>query len=337
MQDLIAKVRDEMITPSGDELEHAIHVWKWMYEIQGAGFYNELYWPDFEWIEKYRNIKGAAAESLLEKSVEYHEAHQCYARGLREFLKYNSEKGLDTPMLVGRSMYEHGPKIVGEELYMMWDEMKSLDFEGRLERHKRAIRVCPFKVNQAVEWYKTLPEGKGAIIWFYSAEVGRWLRDAFEEAGLDPVYCPAGKIYNSVAIDHDHKNKPLIASITAHGTGKNLQHFEYERFVQWPRDAKTAEQSIGRIHRNGQKADEVFIVTDFCSEFDKANFSVTLNDAAYIHQTLGNQQRLMYAKYDPMPEVIPHEVLKQWGALDKSNVTDKESQEYLKAKFGGRK
>jgi len=337
MQDLIQSVKDEMITPSGDELEHAMHVWKWLYEIEGAGFYNELYWPSMEWIEKYKGVKGAEAEDLLERSKEYHEAHQEYARELRNFLTYNSEKGLDTPMLVGKNMSQHGAKYVGDALYMAWTDMKGKDFEERLERLKRAIRVCPFKINQTVEWYKTLPKGKGAIIWFYSTEVGKWLKEAFEEAGLDPVYCPAGPAYNSVAIDHDHKDKPLIASISAHGTGKNLQHFEYERYVQWPRDAKLAEQSIGRVHRNGQQADEVYIYTDFAGEFDRGMFSATLNDSIYIHQTLGNRQRLVYATYDPIPQILPYEVLKAWGALGSNSKTDKECQKLLKDKFGQNK
>jgi hypothetical protein len=94
-----------------------------------------------------------------------------------------------------------------------------------------------------------------------------------------------------------------------------------------------AEQSIGRIHRNGQKRDKVQIYTDFCSEFDWGVFSATLNDAAYIHQTLGNKQRLMYAKYETVPKIIPREVLREWGA--QMGATDEESQQLLKERFGG--
>ena len=337
MQELIQQVNDEWVTPSGEELEHAMHIWKWLYEIEGAGFYNELYWPSMEWIEKYRSIKGNAAEELLERSQKYHEAHQDFSRQLRDFLGNNSEKGLDTPMLVGHNMSVHGPKIVGDLLYETWMYMKECDFEGRLERLKKAVRVCPFKINQAVKFAKTLPEGEGCIFWYYSAEVGRWLTEALREAGLPVVYCPAGKVYNAEAIKLDHKDKMMVASISAHGTGKNLQHFRHERYVQWPRDAKLAEQSLGRIHRNGQKADKVYVRTDFAGDFDRGIFSATLNDAAYIHQTLGNKQRLIYAKYDPMPEVVPIEVLKEWGAISSGSHTDKESQALLKDTFGGKK
>ena len=331
MQSLIEQVKEEWETPSGEIIEHGMHLYKWLYEIEGAGFYNELYWPDTDWIERHRRKKGAEADELLERSKEYLELHQDYSRKLRTFLTDRPSTGLDTPMLVGLDMSKNGPENVGCDLYDAWTDMKDADFKGRLERLKRAIRVCPFKVDQAVEYVKGLPRGEGSLLWFHSAEVGRWLMDQLREADLNPLYCPAGPRYNSEILKKEHFSRPVVASISAHGTGKNLQHFGFQRYVQWPRDAKLAEQSLGRIHRNGQKRKKVFMYTDIASEFDQVVFAKTLNDAAYIHQTMGNKQRLMYAQYDPMPRIIPYEVHKQWGSG--ARILDDESLEFLEGKF----
>ena len=44
---LMLQVKDEFLTPNGDEIDHAIHTFKWLNELS-AGFYNELIWPTVE-------------------------------------------------------------------------------------------------------------------------------------------------------------------------------------------------------------------------------------------------------------------------------------------------
>ena len=50
--------------------------------------------------------------------------------------------------------------------------------------------------------------------------------------------------------------------------GRNLQAFQHQIFAQWPRSALLAEQTLGRTHRNGQKADELAVHTLMSIEFD---------------------------------------------------------------------
>jgi len=110
------------------------------------------------------------------------------------------------------------------------------------------------------------------------------------------------------------KDKIVVASITAHGEGKNLQHFHNQYFLQWPRNAAAAEQALGRLHRSGQEADVVLAVTNNSLDFDKMNFGACLNDSLYIHQSTGVKQKLIYATYFPdNPEIFPSEVLKERG------------------------
>ena len=68
------------------------------------------------------------------------------------------------------------------------------------------------------------------------------------------------------------------------------------------------QQTIGRQHRHLQEYDEVFVTTCNTTEFDHILFGATLNDAAYVHQSQGNKQKLIYATYLPKPRIVPFEV-----------------------------
>jgi hypothetical protein len=305
------------VTPSGDELEHAMHVWKWRYELEGAGFYNDLYWPDVELIAKRGGLSVRDAENVLEKSRHYHALQQEYAVELRAFLKDSSRSGLDTPKLVGQDMHNHGAANVPRKMFDCWQRWKESDFEGRIDRDSKAVRVCPYKIDACVEAVKELiktARGGGVIVWYYHQAVGAWATEALQAAGIAAVNCMAGPKWDEYLKDSAAiSGQVLCCSLSAHGTGKNLQHgFDTSYYLQWPRAAKLAAQSVGRTHRTGQVSDEVKVVTCHSSEFDRITFAATLNDSAYVSQTIG-RQNLMYATYNPVPKQVPYAVLREWG------------------------
>lgn len=315
LKELTDKIEDEWTTPNGDEIEHAIHLWKWLNELWGAGFYNQLVWPSKEKYAERKKISVGEAEDVLAKCREHHAAGQVYAKELRNWLAKNSFQGCDTPFLVGREMAVNGAAQVSADLYEKWMDHKRLDFKGRPDRDSHAVRVCPFKVNAAVAWAQELQSSKGVkggIIWVYHQEAGAWCHERLVEAGIDALHCPAGDRFNAQIIDHAHKDRIVVASITAHGTGKNLQHFQNNYFLQWPRDASAAEQVLGRTHRVGQKADELVMSTNRTVEFDDLNFAACLNDSLYIHQTT-QRQKLIYCVYNPRPTIFPTAVLNERG------------------------
>jgi len=335
---LVAKITNEWVTPNGDEIEHAMHIWKWRYEIEGAGFYNELFWPTEEKIIERKQISANEAKGLLERSKEYHARHQDYAKELRNWLQYHAKAGLDTPHLIGLSMHNHGAKQVSNDLFAYWSALKAADFEGRIERDGRAVRVCDYKIKACTEWvlkFKEENPNEGVLVWFYHQEVGRWLMEYLEAAGLDVVYCPAGKAADRAIIAKENHKKVVVASLGSKSTGLNLQHFGHAYYAQWPRDAILAEQSLGRLNRAGQARDEVNTVLSLTNEFDMITFGATLNDAAYIHQTIGNKQMLIYGNYTFKPKVVPYAVLRQWGT--DARMLDKDAKEILEGRFEGEK
>lgn len=331
LETLWEKVENEWLTPNGDEIDHAIHTWKWLYELT-AGFYNELSWPLADAYAKRKRISEPEAVDILEKSKTHHRSGQVYTSALRKWLEKNQKPHIDTPFLVGQDMSRNGSKNVGEELFVLWQDWKNLDFEGRPDRDSHSIRVSDYKIKAAVDWAKGLGE-EGGLIWVWHQEMGVWCYEELVKAGINAAHCPAGDQYNQMLTTEEKplKDKVTVVSITAHGTGKNLQYFQHNYFLQWPRQDTAAEQTVGRTHRNGQTADELVVTTNITNEFDQLNFAACLNDALYIHQTTGNRQKLIYANYDPIPKIFPSAVIHERGGQNR--ILSRDQERLMKERF----
>ena len=336
LTEMVNQLTELWIAPNGDEIDHAMHMWRWRYELEGFGFFNNLFWPTPEVVAERKNIPNSVAGDIVERSKRHHLLQQEYHRVLRSWISQRARKGLDTPFLIGGEMARNGAKAVGNELYKAWVDTKNAVFPEIIERDKEFVRVCDFRVKKIVEWakewHKNRPE-KAAIVWFKNNGVAEWLRDTFIEADLPHLYCPAGKRGKANLEDRTQGDKFAIASLTAYHEGLNLQyHHDTEMFAQWPREALFAQQGMGRVHRNEQASEEVRIFGSFNSEFDRINFAACLNDSAYIHQTT-QKQKLLYADYDERPIVIPHSVLLEWGT--QAVVLDADRRRLLEDKFKG--
>jgi hypothetical protein len=334
--ELVEQLTDLWIAPNGDEIDHAMHMWRWRYELEGFGFFNNLFWPEAEKVAVRKKVSVGVAQDIIDRSVNHHTLQQEYHRVLRAWIKNRARKGLDTPFLIGGDMARNAEHNVGSTLYKAWSDMKNAVFEGMVERDREVVRVCDFRVKKIVEWaklwYKNRPN-KAAIVWFINNGVAEWLRDEFIKADLPMLYCPAGKAGKANLEDRSQGGKFAIASLKAYNEGLNLQyHHDTEFFAQWPREALLAQQGMGRVHRNEQPSDEARIFGSFLSDFDRVNYAACINDAAYIHQTT-QKQKLLYADYDERPTVLPHSVLMEWGT--QARVLDAKRRKLLEDKFQG--
>lgn len=325
LQELSKQLEEAWLTPNGDEIEHSIHLYKWRWELS-AGFYNELHWPAPETLAE-RGISNP--QQVLDRTREQWLAAQEYARALRAFFQERHIPGIDTPMTVGREFAIHKDAKLPSQLYQLWIAQREMKFEGMISREERAIRVCPYKIDEAVRWAASLPKNEGALLWVWNREILNWLYEALETAGLDPVRCGQGD--NAKILDPKNADRILVCSIPAHGTGKNLQHFAETYTLQFPRSARAAEQLIGRTHRNGQKADELLPITNLTTPFDRQCFSATLVDAVFAQQTSGVRQRLLLATYDPLPTMYPPEFLQAQGYMNQG--LNEEGRKILADKF----
>lgn len=335
LTELIEKLNSEWVTPVGDELEHAMTVWKWNYELT-AGIYNARPWPTVGALMDRHGWKKHEAEQILAASQEYHEALQAYHKELRTWFRtYRHKPGLDTPMTVARDMSVNGNLNVSAQLYRAWLEKEELDFEQRVERDKVPVRVCDYKVHLAYEWAKKKRKNPGGIIWYYHQEMGLWLDEFLTEKGIDCVHFPAGKKSNDALTEEGAaerwRGRFLICSMSAHGTGKNLQYMQDQLYVQLPPTEDKAEQATGRTHRKGQMADEVFVTTAISNTYDEMSLAALLNDSIYVRETMDDPRKLLTGTWNPMPIVYGSQLLIRAGA--QSKLLNARQQQLLQERF----
>lgn len=316
------QIQDLWQTPNGDEIEHAIHLFKWMVEL-GSGFYNELVWPTPDHVMKHHGVDEVEAVRAIVFARHAHALHQCYNKELRRFFE-DSPPGLDTPMEVARAINQRPASVTPELVATYWEWKQEeastrQEFGFLVERLSNAVRVCDFKINRAVQWAEwSMSQHGSGIIWVHNIEIGKWMVDSLKKAKVPVVACPAGaneqisKLFNP---DDGIADAIAVSSIRAHGTGKNLQKAGSQLFLQWPRDAKQAEQTLGRVHRNGVEMfrDHVTVNMMNVLPYDHMLFGACLVDAVYQHQT-GSRRKMVYADYDPMPRIFTPEFLKARGA-----------------------
>lgn len=311
MKALMWAVEKRWTTPYGDQIEYGIHKHKWLQEIS-AGFYNELVWPTVEDVMREWHLDQKTAEEELRKSKAHHRALQQYKKEERRFLVEDHVPGLDLPMLVGAACARGGKGVPGK-VYEAWLVAKNLDYEGRIERRSRVAHVCDYKILAALDWAKKL-EGKGGLVWVWNIEMGIWASQILSEGlGADRVaHCPAGAKWNKFIQEPEAATKICVCSLTAHGEGKDLQHFSEQFFLQFPRSADMAEQALGRTHRPGQLADELVVRLCLTTGFDHQSFNACLADALWLHSTEG-RQKIIYADYTTPPRLHPSDFLEQRG------------------------
>jgi hypothetical protein len=315
-------VVEKMQTPDGDEIDFAMHSFKWLWELS-SGFYNSLQWPAVDVVVRTQAMKNkpvstSEATAIILASQEHHALLQAYHVQLRRFLKNTYIPKCDTPMLVAAEITR---QIEGKErnhrlpsdLIDAYKVQKEARFDEMIERFSMAVRICDYKPAAAVQWAEEhAKKDVGGYIWFHHPELGRWTCELLKEAGIEHTFAPAG--HN----DAPFKSGIIVASY-AHGTGKNLQHQSRNLFLELPQTALTMEQTIGRTHRSGQKADDVRCDVYVGNGFELALYNHLLAQADYIQATTGMAQRLCYATHSPVVPPVNPRLLERLGIVKRGD------------------
>lgn len=195
------------------------------------------------------------------------DARAAYRREMREWLQHHARRGLDSPLLVERAMAR------GEVTFQA-----SAAWKATPPPPIRWRWVTDRMVRWAAAWAQAAP----GIIWTDTPVVGQIVAHL---AGV-PWY-GAGADISAARGD-----RSIVASIRAHGTGRNLQAFHRNLVLAGVPAGATWEQLLGRTHRVGQTAPTVAfdLPRTFAEDLDSA-----LADAAYIQDTTGNPQKLLRA------------------------------------------
>lgn len=199
------------------------------------------------------------------------QARKEWKQFVRQTLQTNRRK-LDTELQVWNEcrLAERPPSVWSE-----WSRLRET-----FKPNPVAEWVDYFLVEDATRW---LLENDRAICWVDHVPVGHAIAKAsgvkYYGAGDDSILEASGR---------------AVASIRAHGTGKNLQMFDTNLVVAPPTSGKVWEQLLGRTHRLGQSSDEVVAEVYQHTRACRSAMQQAVLDAEFLRDTLGNNQKLLY-------------------------------------------
>lgn len=156
--------------------------------------------------------------------------------------------------------------------YQQWQEIKPIH-----ELSTEAVWIDYSALDLAARWLDNNHDG---ICWVEHV--------AFGEALAKQIRC---KFYGA-GTHLEEASGPVIASISAHSEGRNLQKWNQNLVISCPPSGAIWEQLIGRTHRDGQLANKVtFDILLTCEEQTKG-FKQAILDARYIEDMTGQPQKL---------------------------------------------
>jgi hypothetical protein len=299
LKDMMRRVEERWIHPNGDILSYGIELHAALRELS-AGFYYNRIWPD---------------HPLTPQAKLHFQAGQEYYKELQQFFgsTVRPREGLDTPMAVGKYHSLNGAVAPQwENLYDLWKTWQDLDLPDLPDRLSEPVWVDDYKTKYAVQWAKNTARRQrpGGIIWVIHRAVGDKLTQEIHEAGIPVRRKGSGDQWLQ---DDGSGDCICVASIDAHGTGKNLQTFRHQLILQWPRSATQIEQLIGRTHRTGQTADRLRVDTAIFQDWDHEQMACTIRDTIYTAETMGSRPKLQIADWDPLPRQFTEEFLRTRG------------------------
>lgn len=256
--------------PDGEELYLAIDKARVSKQLRIGGFYS--------WVWGKEDPKAIS---------NWIEIRKLFHSELRHAVHNSNRPGLDSPARILQAC-EKGSYVLSS--YDQWKKV----------RHSVSNPATAWKWVSKRIARKVIAWGKRnvGIIWTDIRAVGKAIASGLnrnKRGDQSARYFGRGKI-DEKRISEEKGDQTIVASIQAHGVGRNLQHaFSKNLIVAGLTSAQTIEQLIGRTHRTGQKAKrvEVYVLDVFRHEWEKA-----IENAKYIEHTTGQKQKLLSAKYE---------------------------------------
>jgi hypothetical protein len=256
LAEVMKRVEETWEAPGGEILTFALELSRVMRQVRMGGYYRwtwEAHVPQLD-RERWKFLRAF------------------YRRNLRTFLKDHAKEGLDSPLLVERAIGRGELAIEG------WPEWKEVE-EQVPAPETEWVWIDKSSVTFAAKWGR---EHKGSIVWtdvvVAGVEIAKELGAPYYGAGEE----------SARGILEERGTRTIVASIKAHGVGRNLQPFSKALVAGGSPSGTQWEQLLGRLHRSGQMAKEVRFDVMFGEELDGA-----LNDAKYIQELTGHSQKLL--------------------------------------------
>jgi len=228
-------------------------------------------------VDLWRHIRELALGFWLrwepEPPCEWMEARSIWRKYVHETLKHN-RRGLDTELQVWNECAQKQATGIHMSEWVDWKAIK-----GIFKINTVAEWEDGFALERCLEWLK-----QGGICWTEHRAFGEAL------GTLGATYYGAGddRIRTSIV-------PGIVASVPAHGEGKNLQRYSRNLVTAPMASGRTWEQLLGRTHRPGQEADLVTVDVMLHADELKSAFEQARMDAVYLEDMYQNKQKLNYA------------------------------------------
>ena len=249
-------LRSTWTTPNGYAFSEAIMLWKFAREL-ALGHYITWNPPaPAEWLDARRNWASYARE-VLSRSRTY-----------------------DTELQV-RLAVKQGD-LDGQEQLKAWEQIKDTFTPNPVDtwQDDGALMAC-----------ESWASGGPGIVFTGHSFFGRALARRLK----CPYYGEQGQDENGKAIEAEDGSRVIVASLQANGTGRNLQAFSRALVTTNVNGGDQLEQLIGRLHRQGQTADEVeFTFLIGCFEHVDG-FARALEGTKTLDALTGQTYKLSYA------------------------------------------
>jgi hypothetical protein len=270
VEQALAVLRGEAQRPDGEELTEQTEVAACARQLACGFFYRWIY-PRGEPVE------------LVER---WFAARRAWFSELRRALEHDRRDMVDSPKLLRDAAERwHDPHYQGaaptwaSEAWPAWRDVREL-----VVPEVAHTWLSDWLVRDAVTWGR---EHVG-VIWYGHRVVG----EAIARAGGWRLY--GGGDQASEDLLQDAGDRTVVASIKAHGTGKNMQPWHEALVTHVSSDAGVWEQLLARHHRTGQRQDVRVWVYQHTVELRQA-LEDARERARYVHGTTGLEQRLLYA------------------------------------------
>lgn len=260
--------------PDGFELVDGVEVYRHALEL-ALGFY--YVWdprPPAEWFEARlywkRFVRGQIKLGQLDSELEVANAAHAIVCTIDD-IRFRAGDAPHVNVAIGKAHpYDHWVAI-----------------RDRYPRAKKAVWVCDSVLKDGEAWLHSQQRG---ILWTAHVAFGQALSQMsgvpyFGEQGRDP----RGNYI-------DDANGPIIASLKANETGRDLQ-FKWDQnlFMTAMADGAENQQALARTHRIGQDADVVGAAYFMACIEHAIAFESAQNRARYIEDMMRERQRLNFA------------------------------------------
>lgn len=291
IKEALAMVRTDWKRPDGDILKERMDQVECARNV-ACGFYT--YWK----FPKHPCTFVHGPETQCDQCLliaDWYEKRKLFNKELRT--KQNAgEKYLDSSALCieAAERFYQDPPYRGEkpiwhcETWPAWR-----DIENKVEYEEHVQWIDDYLVQDAAAWAK---KNKG-VLWFSSIPFGRKVS---ELAGIPYFNGGPGA---ETRLRAEKGNRSIVCSIPAHGAGTDgLQYiFSTQLIAELPSsnaNSRGLEQLLGRLHREGQKADvvktEIYVhVSELMDSLEKA-----LAEAEFNLEMTKNPQKLLSADID---------------------------------------